>query len=805
MSDRVESERTDSRAAVFERVTDAVVALDSDCRFTYLDDRAARLFEVEAEEVLGCTAWEALPALADSPFREHCLRALSTGSPTEFEQQPPGSDDRFTVRLYPSADGVTACLRPTADTADEEPTEQRHERVIESLTDACVTVDDDGIIRHANASVQTVFGYEPAELLGEPITTLIPPRFEERHNAGFERYLETGERQVDWRDMELSGLRKDGEEVPLSISFTVHEEDGEKRLTGLIRDISERKQREWALRETNRTISDADLTFEQQVERLLEVGCAVVGTEYGTLSEVRGDDYVFDIVEGPADAVIESGDTVALETTNCERVIETEETLALADVSDGPPELAGRAGNEEMGIACYLGAPVVVDGDLRGTFCFYDTEPRSEEFSDWQVTLVEYLGEWVSQELERQRYVDRLDALNEINEVVREVTDAVLNESTRGEIEQRVCEALAATDSYLFAWIGEPNPQTQAVDLRAEAGVENYLDSNTITVDPADAESQGPTGRAIRTGEVQALQRVGTVESYEQWQDTADAYGFTSSAAIPIGHEGTNYGVLNLYTDRPDAFEGREYAVVDLLGKIVGHAIAAAARKQALLSDSMVEVEIRCAGVLDQIDLSERPAGQVTLEAATPREGGEYVVFGTAERGDEPFIEALTSSHPDWEEVLSVEQQGEELSFEVLMVEPPVLTTLASVGGHLVEVIIEEGDLWIRMQLPHGADVRQTLDAVREAYPSTSLVSKQEVSSERTADHWGQALPLDELTDRQLEALRTAYHAGYFAWPREASGEDVAEMLDISAPTLSQHLRGAERMVFTSLFEEDGR
>jgi predicted DNA binding protein len=53
----------------------------------------------------------------------------------------------------------------------------------------------------------------------------------------------------------------------------------------------------------------------------------------------------------------------------------------------------------------------------------------------------------------------------------------------------------------------------------------------------------------------------------------------------------------------------------------------------------------------------------------------------------------------------------------------------------------------------------------------------------------------DELTDRQLAVLRAAYQAGFFEWPRDASGEEVAESLDIAAPTFHQHLRKAEKAI----------
>jgi K+-sensing histidine kinase KdpD len=103
---------------------------------------------------------------------------------------------------------------------------------------------------------------------------------------------------------------------------------------------------------------------------------------------------------------------VALSATNCERAVTTERTLVLEDVATDA-DLAERAGYAECGVSCYLGAPVLVDGEVYSTFCFYDEGSRAEPFSDWQVTLVDLMAQWMSYDLERQRANERLARKNE--------------------------------------------------------------------------------------------------------------------------------------------------------------------------------------------------------------------------------------------------------------------------------------------------------------------------------------------------------------------------------------------------------
>ncbi|MFC7141448.1 helix-turn-helix domain-containing protein [Halosimplex aquaticum] len=80
------------------------------------------------------------------------------------------------------------------------------------------------------------------------------------------------------------------------------------------------------------------------------------------------------------------------------------------------------------------------------------------------------------------------------------------------------------------------------------------------------------------------------------------------------------------------------------------------------------------------------------------------------------------------------------------------------------------------------------------------MLRRQQVNKEEAQSRPTSAL-LSDLTDRQRTTLEAAYHAGFFEWPRDASGEDVADSLQVSPPTFHQHLRKAEGKVFGALFE----
>ena len=102
--------------------------------------------------------------------------------------------------------------------------------------------DDTSTIVLVNPAVTRIFGYSAEELIGRPLTVLMPERFAAPHLAGMRRYVETGQRHVRWSGLELTAVRKTGEEFPVDISFAEVARGDRRMFTGFIRDITERKR-----------------------------------------------------------------------------------------------------------------------------------------------------------------------------------------------------------------------------------------------------------------------------------------------------------------------------------------------------------------------------------------------------------------------------------------------------------------------------------------------------------------------------------------------------------------------------------
>ncbi|PYI84977.1 MAG: hypothetical protein DME26_12155 [Verrucomicrobia bacterium] len=127
--------------------------------------------------------------------------------------------------------------------------ELRYRLLWETSPDAVIFIDTGSNIHFANPAVKDVFGYPPGELVGKNLAVLQPERLRAYHRHSIAHYLSTGEKRLNWRATETVGVRKDGTEIPIEISFSDIELNGEKRFVGFIRDISERKRAQQELRE----------------------------------------------------------------------------------------------------------------------------------------------------------------------------------------------------------------------------------------------------------------------------------------------------------------------------------------------------------------------------------------------------------------------------------------------------------------------------------------------------------------------------------------------------------------------------
>jgi PAS domain S-box-containing protein/putative nucleotidyltransferase with HDIG domain len=131
--------------------------------------------------------------------------------------------------------------------------EERFRNMAESAQDCIAILDSEGAITYWNRAAERMFGHERASVLGRNMhEMLVPDRYRDAYTKGWPHFRATGQGEVIGRTFEMSALRIDGVEFPVELSISSAPIKGEWHAIGIVRDISERKQADQALRRSNR-------------------------------------------------------------------------------------------------------------------------------------------------------------------------------------------------------------------------------------------------------------------------------------------------------------------------------------------------------------------------------------------------------------------------------------------------------------------------------------------------------------------------------------------------------------------------
>lgn len=120
--------------------------------------------------------------------------------------------------------------------------EARFEAIAQTATDSIIISDENSIIIFANKKAYEIFGYAEGSLIGLDLAILMPEKYRQWHRAGVQRFIDTGNPKLIGHTIEVEGLRKDGTAFPLELSLSSWKEEGNYYFSGIIRDITQRKE-----------------------------------------------------------------------------------------------------------------------------------------------------------------------------------------------------------------------------------------------------------------------------------------------------------------------------------------------------------------------------------------------------------------------------------------------------------------------------------------------------------------------------------------------------------------------------------
>jgi two-component system sensor kinase FixL len=138
----------------------------------------------------------------------------------------------------------------------------RTKAILHTIVDGVITISDRGLIETVNPAAEKIFGYRIEELTGHNVSMLMPNPYKHGHDQYLKNYLNTGEKKIIGIGRQVTGQRKNGSTFPLELAISEMEVNGQRMFTGIVRDISERKETEEKLRSAMRRVHEQQIKDE---------------------------------------------------------------------------------------------------------------------------------------------------------------------------------------------------------------------------------------------------------------------------------------------------------------------------------------------------------------------------------------------------------------------------------------------------------------------------------------------------------------------------------------------------------------
>ena len=262
---------TETLKAIIRSATDVIITADETGTIIDWNPAAEHVFGYSAEEAKGQSLTLIIPERFHAAHHEGLGRVVNTGETHIIGQtvevaglRKDGSEIPIELSLATwvteGSRFFTGIIRDVSEKAQLisalTDSEARMEAIVQSANDAIITIDSEGRVLLWNDHAAELFGRTSDEMLGRPLTAIIPERFREQHHSGIHRVVETGETHVIGSTAELTGLTRDGVEFPIELSLAQWSNNGNTYFSGIVRDITQRKQAEADLRIANHALAD---------------------------------------------------------------------------------------------------------------------------------------------------------------------------------------------------------------------------------------------------------------------------------------------------------------------------------------------------------------------------------------------------------------------------------------------------------------------------------------------------------------------------------------------------------------------
>ncbi len=687
---------------------------------------------------------------------------------------------------------------------------EEHETIIEALSDAVYVLNQEGQFTYVNDELVELVGYDRETIIGNTPSLIKDAEAVEQAEHQLGRLLSS--EGPDAVTFEVTIQPCDGDPIVCEDHMGVLPYEGDQfdGSVGTLRDITARKERERELQRTNDLMTNMEqladagaweydsetesLTVTDGARRLHGLDPDENLTLEAALETIHPDDR--DRVRDRADACLETGDPYEVE------VRYTTPDSAQRWLSIKGERVSGGDANSVVRGYIRDTTEQHYQRDLKRFWTIFDEVPDSAERTRTDSELEpDYAPQTGGTSKKRLEYF--IDTYQPIIGILNRV-------SSRDEAEQTVCDLLTATRAYDVAWTAEYTPEMSELTPHFRSDPDETIaeDWTSPPMDPA-AEQTLPRV-AAETGAVQVVTKNQPVDAYDAWREHTLEHGFSGCALVPLVYRDQTYGLIGVYTTRQSPFGNREQVLLQTVGDRLGRLIHELFTEKQLHTDTVYELTFRST---DSQSLFVRTATDLgcTIEVTDSIPASEEAFIHYVSISGAPvdeFIEAVEDNNVA-RQVRSIRRSDDPPGGEVelKLSRQSIAGALINLGAVVIADTVTDDHAEVVCEVPVGEDISSLVARIMDSFPETTLVSKCEYdrsvdSVRQTSESLLADVFSEELTERQRQTLEASVHAGYFESPRRSTATEIADALSLTQPTVSRHLRDAQRKLFERMFEQ---
>jgi PAS domain S-box-containing protein len=264
--------------AITQTTNDAIISANSEGNIISLNPAAEKIFCCTKPEMIGKPLTIIIPERYHEMHNAGIKRVVSGGPKHVIGKAVELSGVRKNGEEFPleltlstwELDGRIFFGAIIRDISERKAAEQlmkdkesRFRSITETANDAIISANTKGLIISWNITAQKIFGHSEKEVIGKPLTVIVPEKYRDLHDAGIQRVISGGPKHVIGKTAELEGLHKDGHTFPIELSLSMWESAGQSFFTGIIRDITIRKMHELELEKNKNKLANKNKKLKE--------------------------------------------------------------------------------------------------------------------------------------------------------------------------------------------------------------------------------------------------------------------------------------------------------------------------------------------------------------------------------------------------------------------------------------------------------------------------------------------------------------------------------------------------------------